>query len=98
MHTLSNFLSGDLVYTAVTRWLDKKVDKSFGFRRAQKVGAGLSFIRIGRYYEEQGYCEPWRLALKETLWHQRHSTLHDVNRFSYPTQSFRHAWLSQGKS
>lgn len=98
MSAIARFLTGDLVLCVVSRWLDKKIDKPLGFQRAKRVGAGLSFIRIGRYYEEQGDYNPWRRALAETLWHQRNGSLHHVNRFSYPANAFKSSWMSQAKS
>ena len=98
MSTFSRFLSGELVHTATSRWLDKHLAKPSGFRRARKLGAARAYVRIGRYYEEHGDPRAWERARREAFQLQRQGALGQVNRFSFPSQAFEAFWLRQGEA
>ena len=98
MSTVGQFLSGEFVGRAVDRWLDKRFAKPSGFRRAKKIGAARAFVRIGRFNVEQGYPRAWERAFNEARQLLRLGELNQVNRFSYPTEAFKQAWLGQNRS
>ncbi|TXH00062.1 MAG: hypothetical protein E6R08_01095 [Nevskiaceae bacterium] len=98
MSTVARFLSGELVGSAVERWLDRRLAKPTGFRRALKIGAGRAYIRIGRFNEEQGYRRAWERAFDEARHLQRRGELNQVNRFSFPTEAFKQNWLGRARN
>lgn len=97
MSTVARFFGGELVGGVVERWLDKRLAKRTGFKRAKKIGAERAYIRIGRFNEEQGYRRAWERAFNEARHLQCRGDLNQVNRFSFPTEAFKRDWLGQAR-